>query len=318
VSRALADSPKAKVKLATRQRVREAASALGYHPDLLARAVITRKTGALGLLTYEIFDPIHAGFVQGIITEGHRYGYQVVPGLATTSRSEDVLDNLQVQIRQMISRGVDGLLFHTRGIADESRMIREAVKEMLPAAAFSHSVEGVSSVALDRFAGAFEAAEHLIRLGYRRIGFVRAGWGPTLAWQGYASALQSHGLTPEEMLIEDTTLQSGYDMGLWIARAADRPRALICWGDMPAIGICRGLQESGVRVPEDVAVVGFDGSDIGAYCSPPLTTVAQPVEEICRKAIGLLIDQINGDIEVKREGVRPYLMVRKSCGAGGV
>lgn len=315
VSRALADSPKARVKLATRQKVREVASALEYHPDLLARAVITRKTGILGLLTFKIFEPIYTSYIQNIMIEAHRHGYQIMLGLATSHRSNDLLDDQQMHIRQMMSFGVDGLLIHTRGSAGESSLIANAVRDAVPVVTFSDPVEGISSVVLDRFAGAYMAVEHLIRLGHQRIGFVKANWSPETAWQGYFSAMQEHGLTLERVTLDDTTLEAGYQIGMELGGASDRPTALICWGDLPAIGICRGLQEVGVRVPEEVAVVGFDGLDIGAYYPPPLTTVAQPVEDICQKVIQLLIDQLNGENEVKQVMVRPHLIVRRSCGA---
>jgi len=321
VSRALSDNPKARVRLTTKQRVLKTASKLGYYPDLLARAVAMRKSGFWGMLTFGISDPIQASYVEGMMIEAERRGYQLIMGLINTSYSQNLRDNLPLQIRQMISRGVDGLIIHMPGEADESKVIPEAVKDMVPIIAFNRAVEGISSVAVDRAAGICEATEHLIRLGYRRIGFVRGRGNSVTAeakWQGYLRAVEAHGLTPERTVPRSSTLETGYRTGIRLGRMSDRPEAFICMGDLPAIGICRGLQEAGVRVPEEVGVVGFDGLEIGAYCVPPLTSVAHPVEEICREAAKLLIDQLNGGGEVRQVMVRPRLVVRQSCGANAM
>jgi DNA-binding LacI/PurR family transcriptional regulator len=181
----------------------------------------------------------------------------------------------------------------------------------------------VSSVVLDRAAGTYAATQHLIRLGHQRIGFVGKAWDEPLPsaskGQGYLRAVQKHGLAPERITLEDWgpgILEESYRAGIRMGGMSDRPTALVCWSDLVAMGICRGLQEAGARVPEDVAIVGFDDVQIGAYFTPPLTTVAQPVEEICRKAMELLIEQLNGKKEVRQVTVQPGLVIRKSCGAG--
>jgi DNA-binding LacI/PurR family transcriptional regulator len=325
VSRALADHPKAPVKPSTRQRVQEVAAELGYCPNLQARAVATGKSNTLGLLLFEITDPFIANYAQTTIVEAHRHGYQVILELATSHCSEDLLDDQRVQIREMISRGVDGLLMHVRG--DEPNRVLEAARDRAPVVVFGYQsgypLEGVSSVVLDRAAGTCAATEHLIRLGHRRVGFVGKAWdGPLPSaskGQGYLRAAQKYGLTPERVALEDwgpDVLERSYQAGLKMGRASDRPTAFVCWSDLVAMGICRGLQEVGVRVPEDVALVGFDDIHLGAYFTPPLTTVAQPVEEICRKAMELLMEQLSGKKEVRQVAAQPRLVVRRSCGAG--
>ena len=325
VSRALTDRPKAPVKPATRQRVRETALELGYCPNLQARAVVTGRSSTLGLLLFEITDPFIANYAQTTIVEAHRYGYQVILELSTSHYSEDLLDDQRVQVREMISRGVDGLLIQIRG--DEPGQVLDEVKGRVPVVVLGHKLgyplEGVSSVVLDRAAGTCAATEHLIRLGHHRIGFVGKAWDAPLPsankGQGYLRAMQNHGLAPERVALDDWgpgVLEESYRAGIQMGRASDRPTALVCWSDLVAMGICRGLQEVGARVPEDVAVVGFNDVQIGAYFTPPLTTVAQPVEKICRKAMELLIEQLSGKKEVRQVTVQPRLVIRRSCGAG--
>lgn len=319
VSRALSDSPRAQVNPATQRRVRKTALTMGYRPNLLARAVATRKSGVLGLLTYEIIDPHYVRFVHGLMVEARRQGYQVMMELATLPHSKDLLDTQQVQIWQMISRGVDGLIIHTRGETDEGKRVVEAVRNAVPVVSFSHSVDGVKGVVLDRTAGGYAATKHLIRLGHRRIGLVDRVQdlaSPEAARaQGYLRALEEHDLTPEQFFPKDLTLERGYQLGIQIGHLSDRPTALVCWSDVTAVGVCRGLQEVGIRVPGEVAVVGHGGDEIGKYFTPPLTTVDVPVEDICQKVIQLLISELNGDREVRQVVMQPHMVVRKSCGA---
>ena len=197
----------------------------------------------------------------------------------------------------MISRGVDGLFVQIRG--DEPSRILDVVRDRVPVVVLGHKsgypLEGVNSVVLDRAAGTCAATEHLIRLGHCRIGFVGKAWDVPLPsaskGQGYLRAMQKYGLAPERVALEDWgpgVLEESYRAGIRMGGTFDRPTALVCWSDLVAMGICRGLQEVGVRVPEDVAIVGFNDIQIGAYFTPPLTTVAQPVEDICQKAMELL------------------------------
>lgn len=322
VSRALTTRPGSPINPATRQKVLKVASELGYYPNLMARAVARRKTGVLGLIGNMVIephnDPHNAGIVQNIMTEAHRHGYQVMVELSAALPSKDPLDDQRMQIQQMISWGVDGLLIHTRDRSLQSNLIRDLVGDALPVVVFSYPVEGVSSVVLDRVTGTYMAAEHLIRLGYRRIVFVDqdVSFPSTAKWEGYLRATQSYDLVPERIFSGGTTLEAYYQSGIRIGRMLDPPRALVCPGDFMALGICWGLKAVGVRVPEDVAIVGFGNIEIGAYCEPHLTTVDHPVKDICQKAIQLLMDLINGETEVRQLTVQPHLIVRRSCGAG--
>lgn len=321
VSRVITNNPKAQLRPATRQRVQEAVTELGYYPNLLARAVATRKSDILGLLTYTITAPLSPWFIQDLIMEARHHGYQLMLELATSPYSKDPLDDQQVQISQMISRGIEGLIIHTRGDADEGKRIVNAIGNAVPAVAFSYAVEGIPSVVLDRTAAIYTATKHLIHLGHRRIGLVDRTQDLALPVaarvQGYLRAVREHGLTPEQFIPNDSTrLDAGYQIGRQIGGTSDRPSAfVVSWSDTTAVGICRGLQEVGVRVPEDVAVVGFGGDEIGEYATPSLTTVVVPVTDICQKVIQLLIDQLNGDHEVKQVTVQGCLIVRESCGA---
>jgi len=323
VSRALSGNSSFQVKPETRQQVLEVADAMWYQTDLLARAMATRRTATLGLVTYRISNPLNAQFIQEIMREAHLLGYGVVLGMADYPESVNPWDNEQVHIRQLVSRGVDGLLIHTRRDVDEagaaSRII-DAVRDAVPVATFSYPIEGLNAVVLDREKGIHDLTSHLIDLGHQHIGFVGGNWDlhlpETAKTSGYLRAVEEHGLNPEQIFADSRTLEEGYELGLEFGGRSGASTALICPNDLWAMGVCRGLVQTGVRVPEDVAVVGYGGIEIGAYFIPSLTSVATPVSEISREVVQLLIDQLEGETKVRQVTVDSQLVIRESCGAG--
>ncbi len=265
-----------------------------------------------------IVDPHNADLVQGMMVEARRFGYQTMAELLTSPNPGDWLGDQRLQIQQMISWGVDGMLIQSREDPEQADMIRKVVGGAVPVVTFTVPVEGLSGVVLDRAACTRMATEHLIRLGYRRIAYVKIADPPLPRIgkrTGYVRAVEAHGLTPETVTAESSTLDASHKLGARVGRLSDPPRALVCQGDLIALGICGGLRSEGKKVPDDVAVVGFNNIDIAALAETPLTTVEQPADEICRQAVGLLVDMVNGDREVRQVRVEPRLIVLESCGA---
>lgn len=318
VSRALSDYPKAPVNADTRKRVRETARKMGYSPNLMARGVATGKSGTLGLIAYDISS--FAGQLQGFIREAHRAGYQILMGLSTRRGSQDLLDDPQLQIRQMLSHGVDGLLVHTQGYPEDGERIQKLVRGRIPVVAFSYPIEGVSSVVLDRKWGFYKATEHLIQLGHREIGYIGPHWNnrdlTATKGQGYFQAMKDQGLSPRWVEGMGISLEDGYRLGMALGRSSNMPTALVCRTDDTAIGVCRGLQQVGVRIPEDVAIVGGGDNGYSAFFEPALTTQQVPHEAICQAAICLMMAQLKGQMSVRQVIVQPYLILRASCGSG--
>jgi DNA-binding LacI/PurR family transcriptional regulator len=176
-------------------------------------------------------------------------------------------------------------------------------------------------VAVDQTAGARMATEHLLRLGHRTVWHIR---GPE-SWleadarvQGWREALGAAGITPPDPLLTgDWSPASGYRAGLALAR---RPEvgAVFVANDQMAVGLLRAMHEQGRRVPEEVSVVGFDDIPEAAYLTPPLTTVHQPFDEVGRRSLQLLMEQIDaGERIQRREIVSPRLVSRRSAAAAG-
>ena len=317
ISRALSKDKKvsALVTEETRKRVLQKVDELDYTPNLLALGFVTGKTNTIGLLTHRISREMSANQVVHILTAAKRHDYEIVVGMPTERfpRTED--DQIK-DIKKLLSRGVDGLLIDARGVIVESEVILHAVGELVPVVTFHHPIPNLSGVVLNNTTSFCEATEHLIRLGHERIGFIGTDWDTNRLGsdkgRGYLMAMQKHGLTPERVAGRTGFLERAYKLG---KKLGDRFTALVCRSDYTALGVCRGLRESGLRVPDDVAVVGYGNIEVGAYMAPALTTLATPYEEIAQAAVELMLEQLEGQDELRQKTLETPLVVRESCGA---
>lgn len=316
VSRALSPHASVLVKEQTRELVRQTAAEMDYSPNLMARGIVMGKTGTLGLLTYQIFQETYGNQIDQILRTADEHDYQIMMGVASNRISQRSRDDETAQIKQLISWGIDGLLVHTRGNEGESERILDAVKGGVPVVTLHYPAENLSGVVLDYVANFSEATEHLIKLGHKQIGFIGEDWNEfgqvSAKGKGYLLAMQQHGLTPERIPVSDIFAESGYRLG---KELGNQFTSLVCRDDYTAIGVCRGLLESGIRVPEDVAVVGSGDIDVSAYVTPSLTTLATPYEAIAQAAMELMLEQLEGEDTPRQITLKSHLVVRESCGA---
>ena len=189
----------------------------------------------------------------------------------------------------------------------------------MPVVTFHDPTPNLSGVVLDDTTGFFKATEHLIRLGHERIGFIGSDWNKSVVGsakaRGYLLAMQKHGLIPKRIPGRTSLTKTAYHLGKRLRLNTESFTALVCREDYTAIGVCRGLRESGLRVPEDVAVVGNGDMDVAAYITPPLTTLATPCEAIAEAAMDLMLEQLQGQDEPRHITLQSPLVVRESCGA---
>ena len=317
ISRALSKDQKvsALVTEETRKRVLQKAAELDYSPNLLAQGFVTGKTDTLGLLTHHISREMFANQTTHILRAAKRHDYEIVVGMPTDRFPRAEEDQIK-DIKKLLSRGIDGLLVDTRGVVGESEIILHAVGELVPVVTFHYPIPNLSGVVLNNVTSFCEATEHLIRLGHERIGFIGTNWNTNNLGsdkgKGYLLAMQKHGLPPELIAGRTGFLEPAYQLG---KRFGDQFTALVCREDYTAIGICRGLRELGLCVPEDVAVVGYGNIDVGAYLTPALTTLAIPYEAIAQAAMELMLEQLEGQDMPRQIILKASLVVRESCGA---
>lgn len=297
------------VAAATRARVEAAIAELGYRPNAAARALRLGSSELLGLVVPDNRNPFLTELAHAVEEAANKQGYSLILANAGLSLRRE-----QRQIRHLVSRQVDGVIMVPMSEQFDASELSEAG---IGLTLLAHTGSAFPSVGTDLFGAAGLALSHLLGHGYRRIGLVigrNAGGvvdGRELAW---VAALSDAALEPGPLMRAEFTREGGYEAGLSLLADGPLPEAIFTSSDMQAVGLLRALHENGVRVPEDVAVVSFDGSPESEYTWPALTTVRQPIEEMARAAVASAVALIGG-LEVPSAQLFPAeLLVRRSCG----
>jgi len=301
----------------TRSKVLRAARLLDYHPNALARSMVKKRTHTLGVVVSDNANPFFAAVVRGIEDVVHRHGYAVI-----LCNADEDPEKEEMYLRILREKRVDGLLLAPSGEA--GRFLRAWAREGLPLVLIDRKIEGIAAdaVIVDNRSGAKEAVAHLIGLGHRRIGTI---CGPQQVYtgferlQGYLEALREARIPVEKDLIREGNFKqdSGYRLAREFLEMDDPPTALFVANNLMTIGALLALREAGVRIPQDMAVVGFDDMEWASILTPPLTAVAQPAYALGANAAQLLIQRLlRGPSPQPQEIVlKTRLVVRESCGA---
>ncbi len=319
ISRALSQDKSYMVSEETRRLVKQTAVEMNYRPNLLAKGFATGNTGTLGLLAFESYLEPFGALIDCFLKAADERNYRLLVGMSAELDSKSPSVDQVSQIGQFISRGIDGLLVQTMGDEDESERIRRAVDGRVPVVTFPYPATDYCGVVLDHEAGFYRATTHLIEVGHERIGFLGDHWDTSgqdsSRGRGYCKAMNEHGLTPENLAVGLQQAESGYRLS---REVKDRFTALVCRSDYVAIGVLRGMRELGIRVPEDVAVVGYGNIDVTAYVTPSLTTQSMPARELASAAMDLMLRQFEGHNMVWQIVLTSTLVLRESCGVGRV
>jgi LacI family transcriptional regulator len=318
VSRVMNHDPR--ISEATRERVEAAMARLGYRPNAAARTLITGRSHLLGLVVSNITNPFYPEMIESIVAAAAEHDYTVV--LGNTQESEDLQLSL---LDLLIEQQVDGAIL-TSPLRESAAAIARRGLDRVPLVTVNRRMTGqrLDSVHLDNAGAGRLVAEHLVGLGHRRIGFVGGlASASTNADRlaGVRAALRERGcpMRARDVVVGEFTWRHGYDAATTALGASPRPTALICADDLIALGVMDVALDLGLRIPDDVAVVGFDDVPVAALRRIALTTVRQPVAEMGRRAVELLVDRItNGpDADPVEVVLPPSLVVRRTCGAYG-
>lgn len=306
----------ARVSDETRRRVSEAAKRLDYWPNGSARSLIHSRTQTLGVLLPDIFGEFFSEVIRGIDKAVRDAGLQVL-----LSSSHSSAEGLLSAAKAMAGR-VDGFILMAPDLEAESAVDR--IRKRFPLVLLNPRTQtpGTVSVSIANYEGAFAAVSHLIRLGHKRIAIVAGPMGNADSderLRGYRAALVAHDIEPDERLVLTGafTEVSGYEAGSRILRLRPAPTAVFAANDGMAIGLISRLSEGGVRVPDDVGVMGFDDIPTARYLAPPLSTVRTDAYELGACAVSGLLDVLGAEGEVlDLRWVMPWdLVIRRSCGA---
>lgn len=307
------------VRTDVRQRVWEVIRSTGYHPHAAARTLASQRSWVIGLVLPRsvssfFTDPYFPHLTQGIAQACNRYDYTLSLFLVSTKEDEEKI------FPRVSRRGLlDGIIVQSGQTGDQ--LIERLVDSSMPLVIAGRplSSDNVSYIDVDNVRAAYEAVTHLIGLGYQRIGTIAGPDNSTVGidrLEGYRQALLEHGQGLDDALIAvgDFTEGSGYAALRSILPA--RPEAVFVASDLMAVGAMRAARSAGLRIPDDIAFVGFDDLPIAARAECPLTTVRQPITEFGFKAVETLIDVMENGIEPARRVIMDTeLVVRDSCGA---
>jgi len=311
VSRAL--NGKGRMRPETRERILRIARELGFRPNPLAKGLATKMNYCIGVGIDARHLPIKRSFY-GAVLEAieevlDREGYHLV---------FSVIRNAEAP-RCVIEGRVDGVILMGTDVRGE---LVEKLREKLPLVLVDYHLPGAAAVVTDNFGGAKAAVEHLIGHGHRKIAFVVETLSdPNFKerFEGYRAALEAHGILFDEKLVFEggrRAESSRFAMEKFF-ETREMPTAIFGANDHMAIGAIRALKEAGIRVPEDVAVAGFDDGDLAPHVTPPLTSVHVPRGEMGRRAAVLLLDLLRGKLcTVKTDILSITLTIRSSCGCG--
>ena len=314
------------VAATTKEQIRTTAERLGYHPDLFARSLRSRRTHTIGVMIFDISDPFCTLILRGIERALHGTGYLPLMMDAHNNREQ-----FEGYLRMLVERRIEGLIVVANWLFQECGLLTRLQERGLPIVVVGRDLaaDGFRSVVVENERGGTMAIQHLYELGHRRIGAIR---GPVQMsdssgrWEGIQRFCAGHGIAIREVHVRTlpdlldpfAVFERGAVLAEEIARADDDFSALIGFDDLTALGAMRGLAQAGVRVPEECSVIGFDDIPAASFTTPGLTTIRQPMEEMGAMTTEHLLKMLSNPEETAADGgalvqkLAPALIARGS------
>lgn len=311
VSRVINNNPRG-VGEETRQRILDTIQELNYRPNALARSVATARSGMVGLIVPDVSNFFYPKVIRGVMDYMDTKGYSVIVGNSDYNPEQEAR-----QLLNLIDKRVDGIILCSG--ASNKKFLKEFRKYHVPIGLMGRSFDmALSDVSIsgDNIKGAYKSAHYLIRAGYRRIAFVEGSFatsGGTQRLEGYRQAMAAAGIPvdPSILLEGDYTIEFGREAAKEILRKKSKVEAIMTGSDLVAIGIVAQLQESGLRVPEDIEVIGYDNIELASVFQPPLSTISKPHYDMAQHIAKQLIRVIEGErVSLPHMTVEPELVLR--------
>jgi LacI family transcriptional regulator len=318
VSRAL--NNKSRIRNETKERILSIAKELSYRPNFIARSLVMRRTKTLGLVITTIANPFYTELSQGIETTAISLGYNII--LCSTNYDLSVEKQYIDMLR---SKGVDGIIFTSAHMGDPNiiGLAEEGFPTILVNRRTYHPMvrERIDYIGVDNISGGFLAVEHLIKLGHDRIGVIGGSSESSVGFErleGGKKALTAYGLEVmgDYFLEGDFLKGSGYRGGKEFLEMSRPPTAIFATNDYMALGTYQAIVEEGVKIPEEIALIGFNDIEFTSMKGVELTTIGQKKYEMGALAVKTLVERIEGrKVGPSKEIVlEPELIIRKTCG----
>jgi LacI family transcriptional regulator len=296
------------------ERVMKVIKETEYNPSSIARSLVSKETKIIGLLTPDISNPFYSELVKGMVEVANKYDYNILlcNSFFQTNKEAEFLKILS-------DKEVDGIIFMTNEITEKHKEFFRKYKK--PVVTVNRKFWGfnIPNVDIDNFKAAYDATEYLIKLNHKRIAIIRAPLDDETSgvtrFEGYRKALRDYEIPFDEGLVKEGNFKAntGYKAMEEFLKLDNPPTAVFCVNDEMACGAVRCIIEKGLRVPDDISVVGFDDIPLASLFIPSITTVSQPIYDMGVLAMELICRMIKGEqVEVKTYILPHKLVVRQS------
>jgi LacI family transcriptional regulator len=304
-------------------RVNKAMEELDYHPNLLASSLRGGESKTIGLIIPDISNQFFAEISRKIEDNGLEHGYSLI-----ICNTDDNPEKEKRYIDILLSKQVDGFIFISAG--DETDSLLKPISKGIPIVVADRYIENpnVNTVIVDNFDGGYQATKHLIDLGHKRIGFITGSSAVSPSsdrFEGYKKALVDSNLSVDPSIVVhgDYRYQGGVDAMQELLGADPEITAVFSCNDMMALGAIRTAYNFGLKIPEDISIIGFDDIPLAKSSYPALTTMAQPTEEMASQIIKLFVDMVDflgpkkrsnkGGFRYQKVVLKTRLIERDSC-----
>ncbi|WKV51665.1 LacI family DNA-binding transcriptional regulator [Dickeya fangzhongdai] len=287
VSRVLNQAPH--VSDRTRGKVEQAMAALHYIPNRVAQQLARRSATTIGLATVDLSLHAPSQIAAAIKTTASELGFNVVISMLRAVDGNDV----QRAVNELLAQRVDGVIVNVPLEQEAAEQIHQLCAATPALFLDTAPAADLPSVIFDPHQGTKLAIDHLVELGHRRIALLagpQSSVSARLRYEGWQQALAAHLLTPCAMAEGDWSASSGYQQAHLLLANAVRPTAIAVANDQMALGVLRAIHEYGLRVPEQISVIGFDDTRDSAYFQPPLTTIRQDFRQLGRESVNRLLE----------------------------
>ena len=315
VSRVLnSKNKKYRISDETQKRVLKAAGMLHYRPNELARGLRLKKTHTIGLIVPDISNPFFASVTRIIQTSAYKLGYSLI----VCNTDENIKTEVE-QVELLRSKGIDGFIIMPVGVY--SKHIQALIADQVPFVLLDRSFDDIkiNSVVVDNYSGAYNAIEHLVKYGHRRIAIIQGlanTYTNNARVKGYMDVLTSYGIPIDQKLIvgKDFRKENGYVETKLLLNLENPPTAIFTSSDLITLGALQAIMEEELNIPDDISLVAFDDTEFAPFLVTPLTSVNQPKELMGEISVKILIEDIRakGKMEKKRITLKPELIIRKS------